>query len=97
MFGWLALGEVYVGIGIVRLGKFVTCGVGMAVVLIASEPGSLTGVDANNLLLLHLEADVTRKHVDCLQGHRETQLVFQGPGLEDHKGEFKLDFRHVSD
>lgn len=64
--GRLALGEVYIGVRIVGLGEFVSWGVGVAVVPVAGEPGLLSRVDANDFLLLHLEADMTGEHVHCL-------------------------------
>ena len=71
MFGRLALGEVDVSVEVFGLAEFVPCGVGVAVILVAGEPGPLARVDAHNLFLLHLEADVTREHVHRLQGHTD--------------------------
>lgn len=67
VFGRPALGEAHAGVRVVRLREFVTSGVGVTVVLVAREPGPLTGADANDLLLLQREVGVTRKDVDRLR------------------------------
>lgn len=66
VFGRLTLGEVHTRVRDVWLHEFVTCGVGVPVVLIAGEPGSLVRANANNLLLLQREVGMTRKDVYCL-------------------------------
>lgn len=73
-FRRLSLGKACVGVEVVWWGEFVPCGVDVAVIPVAGEPGSLPWVDVYELLLLllllHLETDVTRKHVQSLQRQR---------------------------
>lgn len=71
VFVRLTLGEVYIGVAVVWV-QFVPGTVGVAVILVAREPGSLSRVDAYDFLLVHLEADMTWKRVRPLQRRRGT-------------------------
>lgn len=93
VFRWLTLCKMYIRVKVVRLSDFVTCGAGMAVILIAGEPCSFAGVDAYDLFLLHLEAGVTREHVHRLQRHGEDGNLRSEEKVEHSCGELTCGLR----